>query len=163
MSSHRDLKNAQQTLNEAVLNWICAEWGDPAVLDPPRYTECGALIRAYQEWNALRMQFDGDRPAAARDTSIAAAKTRPPLAGTLRRRVVEALVAHWKMYGAGMTTDLLEVRFKRSHQSVSSACNDMENKGWIVDSGVRLVTRSGCKAIAWKPTDLALGLVEGEH
>lgn len=168
MSTHRELKNAQQALNEAV-----APLRDELIrLRAHSLSETWALsigvqsdilrgiFDAYNAWDALRKQFDGDRPAVARDTSIAAAKTNPPSAGTLRRRVVQAIVARFKLYQAGMTTDELEVLFKRSHQSVSSAVSDMESKGWIRDSGERRVTRSRCKAIVYKPTDLALTMIE---
>lgn len=156
--------NAQQALNEAVvafLNTYATE--HPAADERDYYTKRSRLRDAYESFDDLRMRFDGDRPAVASDTSIAAAKTRPLLAGSLRRRVVEAIVAHHKLYGSGLTTDQLEARFKRSHQSVSSAVNDMMTKGWIKDSKERRQTRSNCKAMVLVPTDLALNLIEGEH
>lgn len=189
MSTHRELKNAQQALNEAVnhlfrfsatIRDLAVEMGD--IIDTPDFQLdpdanahtidlCEAALerhlkpveRAHETLLALQMKFDGDRPAVARDTSIAAAKTKPSSAGSLRRRVVEAILARWKLYQAGMTTDQLEVQFKRSHQSVSSAVSDMESKGWIKDSGERRETRSRCKAIVYVPTDLALTWAAEAH
>lgn len=164
MSTHRELQNAQAALNEAVALMLAARAHGHDLNNEDAFEDALLDVNGcYIEWNTLRMQFDGDRPAVARDTSIAAAKTKPLMAGSLRRRVVEAVVAHWKLYGTGLTTDELEVRFKRTHQSVSSAVSDMDRKGWIVDSDERRVTRSGCKAIVWKPSSWAAEMIEGEH
>jgi hypothetical protein len=161
VSSYRDLKNAQQALNEAVGQMVWAV-GAGATFDETG-SEISSVCDAYEVWDKLRKQYDGDRPAVASDTSIAAAKTRPLLAGSLRRRVVEAVVAQWKLYQSGLTTDQLEGRFRRSHQSVSSAVNDMMTKGWLKDSGERRQTRSNCKAMVLIPTDLALANIDEEH
>lgn len=163
MSTHRDLKQAQLALNEAVGAWRHTCFAPGYVTVSEQHSMLMEVVAAFDAWDALRKQFDGDRPAVARDTSIAAAKTNPSSAGSLRRRVVEAILARWKLYQAGMTTDQLEVQFKRSHQSVSSAVSDMESKGWIKDSGERRETRSRCKAIVYVPTDLALTWAAEAH
>jgi hypothetical protein len=92
---------------------------------------------------------------SARDTSIAAAKTNLPLKGSMRRTIVQTVVAHYCEYRVGMTCAELEARLRKTHQTVSSAVNYAETAGWIRDSGQRKLTPSKAKAIVWEPTEAA--------
>jgi hypothetical protein len=141
---NRELRQAQADLNEAVAEWA-------------RLRErCDTLAQRWREFDQLRRDFDGRRPAVARDTSITAAMKQPSAAGSLRRQVVQAVVSNWSLHRTGMTTDELEARFRRTHQSVSSAVNDMESKGWLRDGKTRRATRSKSPAIVWEPTEIAI-------
>jgi hypothetical protein len=157
VSTHRDLKQAQLRLNDAVERFVAERIRERALAGEGLVI--GAeynLIDALSDWQHHCRQFDSDRPAVARDTSIAAAKTRPPAAGSLRRQVVQAVVAQHKLYSKGLTADELCVRLRRGHASVSSAVSDMELKGWIYDSRDRRPTRNNAKAIVWAPSERAL-------
>lgn len=164
MSTHRELKAAQLALNEAVRLWahlfgMRPHRPDDVLTKDEEQRRAEAILERYDALVALQ-SFDGDRPAVARDTSIAAAKTRPPAAGSLRRRIVQAITTHWKLYDTGLTADDLCVRLRRGHASVSSAVSDMETKGWIEDSGQRRETSSKCKAIVWRPTERAMQMIQ---
>lgn len=56
----------------------------------------------------------------------------------------------------GLTVDQLEVILNQPHQTVSARVNDLMNKAWIADSGIKRKTRSGRNAIVWRPTRQAL-------
>lgn len=111
------------------------------------------LGHAFDEVRALQTNLDGDAPANATDTSIAAAKTLP--GGAIRRKVLSTIYLHHQMMGTGMTTDAVERRLDRPHTSVSSAVNYLASHGLLEDSGARANTRQGRKAIMWKTTELA--------
>jgi hypothetical protein len=153
MSRHRELKNAQAAVNEGVEVFLNS-------LNGPGGSERGMreLNRLGQLWftfDQLRRDFDGDAPVSARDTSIAAAKTNLPLKGSMRRTIVQTIVAHHCEYRVGMTCAELEARLRKTHQTVSSAVNYAETAGWIRDSGQRKLTPSKAKAIVWEPTEAA--------
>lgn len=57
----------------------------------------------------------------------------------------------------GMTVDQIEQTINRSHQSVSARVNELRNKGWIVDSGRKRLTRSRRSAIIWVPSQASRG------
>lgn len=116
----------------------------------------GAVCESYCEYRNIADDLDGKGAASSRQTSVAAAHDSLPGKGSLRRTVVDLLVAQWQEYGVGMTCDQLEARLRRKHQSVSSAVNFAENSGWICDSGERRNTSSGSKAIVYRPTDRAI-------
>ena len=155
MSRHREMKNAQARVNEAVARLVqhAEAFGGYGPI------AC-SLVDEWHEFDQLRRDFDGDAPASARDTSIAAAKTNLPLKGSMRRTIVQTVVAHHCEYGVGMTCDELEARLRRTHQSVSSGVNGVEAGGWIRDSGQRKKTRSGVKAIVWEPTEAAVKMIK---
>ena len=113
------------------------------------------IRRAWEVFDQLRRDFDGDAPASARDTSIAAGKTNLPLKGSMRRTIVQTVVAHYCEYRVGMTCAELEARLRKTHQTVSSAVNYAEAAGWIRDSGQRKLTPSKAKALVWEPTEAA--------
>jgi hypothetical protein len=189
MSTHRELVNAQQRLNEAVDRLLPKSWSvrDLAVelgdlIDTPDFMtnpnrnegtiDCvemvlerhfGDLVAAHAEFDALRKQFDGDRPAPPVYTSIRAAKRPPFVTGSQAHTVLIAILAHWKLHGVGLTSDYLEGRLRKPHQTVSARINGLMKKGWIKDSGERAATRSGDLAIRWVPTEMALQWDADQH
>ena len=92
------------------------------------------------------------------DTSAAAGTSMIEHVGQLARQCFDEIAIIYRNDGVGLTVDQLEQLLNRSHQSVSARVNELRNKGWLRDSGVRRTTRSGRKAIVWMPTVQALGL-----
>lgn len=155
MSAHRDLTVAQQRLNEAVERWHRVQ-GASVLLTGEEDSAFHGLMDAWDAFDVVRRDLDGDRAASGRRTSIATAKTALPLAGSTRRRVLESVCAQWRMYGIGMTGSELEGRLRKSHQTVSSAVNYLEARGWLKDSGRTKPTSLNRPAIVFVPSDLAL-------
>ncbi len=156
MSHHRDLVASQAELNEAVRQWV---WAFHSSVRYPGELEkkLEAVERAYDNLETLQLNLDAaTAPAVARDTSIRAALTDMPRKGSLRRDVIQTLVAYHSQFDAGMTCDDLERRLRKSHQSMSPRVHELEKGGWIRDSKERKNTRSGQKAIVWRPTDKAI-------
>lgn len=157
MSRHRELTNAKNAVLEAV-RLLSDAIRAGSTSDEPSHLPflVGSVHVAYREYREIADALDGKGAASGRQTSVAAAHDNLPGKGSLRRVVVDTLVAHWQEYGVGMTCDQLEARLRRKHQSVSSAVNFAENSGWIGDSGEQRVTTSGSKAIVYRPTDRAI-------
>lgn len=82
------------------------------------------------------------------DTSHQMAAKAFPRSGTLRRRIVEAVLASRD----GLTDYQLEEATGRTHQSVSSARNGLVNDSWLVNTGRTRMNRHGNEAIVWGPT-----------
>ncbi len=156
MSHHRDLVNAQANLNDAVQAWVIATTY-PEIHADEQHEFDENLRRAWLHLDTLQLNLDATTaPAVARDTSIRAALTDMPRKGSLRRDVIQTLVAYHSQFDAGMTCDDLERRLRKSHQSMSPRVHELEKGGWIRDSKERKNTRSGQKAIVWRPTDKAI-------
>lgn len=99
--------------------------------------------------------------AKAPKTAKDAAVEFQPLAGALAMSVFD-MIASANLAGArGYTSDQLEQLMNRQHQSISARLNELRNKGWIMDSGVRRPTRAGRSAIVWEPTEKGLEQREG--
>jgi hypothetical protein len=164
VSTHRELVDAQRVLNEEVHRLRVAVVGYTRS-DFPEFIhdELTSVLGAYDEFDALRKQFDGDRPAPPVYTSIRAAKRPPFVTGSQAHTVLIAILAHWKLHGVGLTSDYLEGRLRKPHQTVSARINGLMNKGWIKDSGERAATRSGDLAIRWVPTEMALQWDADQH
>lgn len=172
MSSKRDLKMAQQDVNDAV-RYLLQEG---VVAEHPMYQAISidelAFLSLHESYAQLQIVMNGltnlDAPAVARDTSIAAAKAALPGRNTLLREVLATIMfRHHMTRGAdGMTTDQIEVRInaqhvqQRHHGSFSSAVSTLEDREFIRDSGDRRLTRSKRKAIVWVPTDKAIKLMK---
>lgn len=156
MSSKRELKEAQQRVNEAVEAWVGVRPWITFASGDPQTIALTKLESAWRDFDTLRRTFDGDAPASARDTSINAAKAKLPSKGSMRRTIVQTLVAHQAQFGTGMTCAELEARLRRSHQTVSPAVNFLEERGWIRDSEKRKKTPLGQPAIVWEPTEAAI-------
>lgn len=119
------------------------------------------LVDCYCAWNELRLQLDGQGPAVARSTSIAAAKANIMLKQSLRRTILSMVVSHYRHFGTGMTSDEIQGRLKGKHQSVSARVSELVNiYEFLVDSGEKRETSSKAKATVWKPTHEAIDLVQ---
>lgn len=160
MSHHRDLVEAQAALNEAVREWV--RWEETPMnrawsQSVERRYATDHVVSTYKELETIQNDLDATTaPAVARDTSIAASYSNMPRKGSMRRDVIQTLVAYHSQFDAGMTCDDLERRLRKSHQSMSPRVHELEKGGWIVDSKERKLTRSGQKAIVWRPTDKAI-------
>lgn len=93
------------------------------------------------------------------DTSAEAGASMLGHLGKLAHECYSEIAATYRDGGLGLTVDAIEQRLVRSHQSVSARVNELRDKGWVVDSGVRRPTRSGRKAIVWRPTSTALSAI----
>lgn len=154
-SRHRQLKEAQQRVNDAVAQLAARRLEINVAGIATDYTiNCGEVldvVRAFDQFDQLRRDLDGDAPHAHRDTSANAAKTAPKH-GSMRRRILDAVVAHDEMYRDGMTCHELEARLRGTHQNVSPQVNYLESAGFIENSGRVRKTPSGREAIVWQPT-----------
>lgn len=90
------------------------------------------------------------------DTSAEAGSSMLGHLGKLAHECYSEIAATYHNNGVGLTVDAIEQRLVRSHQTVSARVNELRNKGWITDSGIRRKTRSGRPAIVWTPTTSAL-------
>ena len=79
--------------------------------------------------------------------------------GKLAKLCFDEIGAVYRNDGVGLTVDALEQILNRSHQSVSARVNELRNKGWVTDSGIRRATRSGRSAIVWTPTVQAMNFL----
>lgn len=152
VSRHRQLKDAQTAVNEAVANWIDAksyQYGD--LHDAER-----RLLGAWNEFDQLRRDLDGQAPHANRDTSVNASLPRK---GYMRRKILDLLVAHQIEYRDGLTCKEIEARLNGEHENVSPQVNYLETAGWIRNSGRTRLTPSKREAIVWEPTASALDAV----
>jgi predicted transcriptional regulator len=77
------------------------------------------------------------------DTSAEALQSIQPIIGTIRQSVLQAISVKG-LYGS--TCEEVEIELNMRHQTASSACNYLQEKGLIIDSGARRRTTSGRKA-----------------
>ena len=88
---------------------------------------------------------DEKLPYSRAGTSKAAARSVRRTAPAIRERVL------WQIRVAGgLTCYEIEVALGLSHQTASARVNDLARAGRIKDSGRRLTTISGRKAIVWE-------------
>lgn len=105
----------------------------------------GDLRQAVESHRALELgPTDGVKSRGVECTSEMAAafmhgRKAEELSGKILRRL---------MMGRH-TVDELVVALDRPHQSVSARVNELRDNGWIEDSGVTRLTRSGLNAIVW--------------
>lgn len=188
MVTKREIAAAQQALNEAVARFFdarLAKLRDLAVevgdyidtpdfqLDPDANAQTidtvETIIRrslapvslAYDEWDRLRSTLEGEGPAVARSTSIAAAKSRLMGKQSLRRDILVMVVAHHNKWQVGMTSEQIQARIHGgTHQTVSARVSELVNTYKLLrDSGRKILTTSNSKATVWEPTDEARQLV----
>lgn len=95
-------------------------------------------------------------PANAPATSQEAAEWMKGSVASLVGQVFLCILTAARSGAVGLTTDAIEVRLGRSHQTVSPRVTDLRDKGWITESGIKRKTRSGRNAVVWKPTNLAI-------
>lgn len=152
VSRHRQLKDAQAAVNEAVANWAAITSQMGSILNPIAVN----LLNAWAEFDQLRRDLDGQAPHANRDTSVNASLPRK---GYMRRRILDLLVAHHHQFGDGLTCHEIEARIQGTHQNVSPQVNYLETAGWIRNSGRTRLTPSKREAIVWEPTTEAFTAV----
>lgn len=117
------------------------------------------LLQAVEDLETLGLEAPTGTPTnfPPEQTALDAAESMRKIAGKLAGKVlVEILTAHYEYGVTGLTTDAIQARLHGTHQGISPRITELRDKGWIVDSGIRRATRSGRKAIVWKPTRLAL-------
>lgn len=120
--------------------------------------EAARFIQALGDYNELGLA-DVGQPAFSNnstDTSAQAGNSIRHITGALAKQCYDEIAATFHNHGIGLTVDALEQRLQRSHQTVSARVNELRDRGWVVDSGIRRKTRSGRPAIVWTPSELAL-------
>lgn len=76
--------------------------------------------------------------------------------GSIARKVFDEIALVFEESGTGLTADQVEQLLGGRHQTISARVNELRERGWITDSGLRRPTRSGRRAIVWKPTQKAM-------
>lgn len=105
-----------------------------------------AEVKAWLQARGWRVRRPREAPyAAGSDTSKEAADAILPRVGTLQAMVLELIQAS----RGGLTCDQVEAQMGGKHQTVSARVYELKNKGLIMDSGRRRLTRSGRKAVVW--------------
>jgi hypothetical protein len=120
--------------------------------------EAERFLQAVTDYTELGLDTSS-RPAIGNnttDTANAAGASMAEHVGAIANECFDEIVATYVQGAVGLTVDALEQRLNRSHQTVSARVNELRDKGWVVDSGVRRATRSGRSAIVWRPTTAAL-------
>lgn len=158
MSTKRELTRAQQALNvavDALLDVIppTAWRGEDDGVPRDRLTD---LLAARDHYDAVRRDLEGRGITGTRETSIAASL---PDQGTKRRAVLNTIAAHWARFRVGMTTDAVERHLDWPHQTVSARVHELEQRGLLVDSGLKAKTRRGRNAIVYVPSEHARKLL----
>lgn len=156
-------RTAERAVIEAATEWRSATQDDT---DASFSRTTDAVFRMLDAVDALAA-LDLEPATATRTISLPLA-TSEAAAAYMSKRVhnVVGLVFREILLGShmgaiGFTTDAIEVRLGRSHQSVSPRVTDLRDQGWIEDSGFTRATRYGQQAVVWKPTAAALVAVEG--
>ena len=153
----RELKNAQGRLNDAaerIARWIIMWPHGPAI--DREHPALINLVEAWQGFDEIRKSLEGAGATSPRDTSIAAGVADLPAKGSTRRLVISTVVLNHRLHRTGMTVAELCSRLRKPHQTVSSAVNFAEERGWLRDSGQRRKTGHNREAIVFAPTELAI-------
>jgi len=155
-------RTAERAVIDAAMQWRDA-W--KAVQERPEANHFGLGANASEK---LRNAVDAVRaldlePATAvrttslpRATSEAAAAYMSKSVHRVVGEVFREIMSVYRQNAIGLTTDAIEQRLKRSHQSVSPRVTDLRDQGWIADSGSTRKTRSGQDAVVWTPTYAAI-------
>ena len=93
------------------------------------------------------------------DTSAEAGASMNTHVGRLARQCFDEIGAVYRNGGVGLTVDQLEQVMHGKHQTISARVNELRNKGWLADAGIKRPTRSGRPAIVWTPTVQALNFL----
>lgn len=118
------------------------------------FDELSSAVRALDRVDGQAIGEENGPYAKDSKTSIVAASLSGPMAGTVRRRIVDEIrCAPESLYG--LTTDELEVALRKSHTTVSSAVNYLTSIGWLRDSGYERLTRGGRPAMVLELTPFA--------
>ena len=151
MSARSTRRAAEMAVIDAACEYLRATQG----LSQHTTGQYQALSRAVRAFEALGLERAGTAITtnAPNDTSnAAAASLDPDHLGRLARRVYDEISYAAAEGSAGLTCDQVEQLLSGSHQTISARVNELRDKGYIVDSGVRRPTRSGRKAAVWRPS-----------
>jgi hypothetical protein len=154
-------RSAERAIIDAAMRWRAARQGVSYVAEQAAQD---LLMYRLGELDALELE-----PAtAARTTSLPMATSEAAahyMSKSVHRVVgqvfAQILLVH-QQGAIGLTTDAIEQRLSRSHQSVSPRVTDLRDQGWVEpamsDGGHPLTrsTRYGQQATVWKPTDAAI-------
>lgn len=111
------------------------------------------LDRAVETLEAIEaIEHAAPANAGAPQTSEEAARWMAPNVGNLVGEVFREILMVHRQGNVGLTTDAIEQRLRRSHQTVSPRVTDLRDKWLIEESGHFGKTRSGRKAVLWRPT-----------
>jgi len=119
------------------------------------------LSSVVQEHEALGLDTTS-QPAFSNnstDTSAEASASMNTHVGRLARQCFDEIGAVYRNGGVGLTVDQLEQVMHGKHQTISARVNELRNKGWLADAGIKRPTRSGRPAIVWTPTVQALNFL----
>lgn len=149
-------RSTRRAAETAVIDTACGLVNAPFYSD--QQAHMNRLRTVVREYEALGLA-DVGRPAFSNnstDTSAAAGDSIRHISGALAKQCYDEIAATFHNDGVGLTVDALEQRLQRSHQTVSARVNELRDRGWVADSGIRRKTRSGRSAIVWTPSELAL-------
>jgi hypothetical protein len=126
------------------------------------WDEVKALDQAVEALEALDLE-----PATAVRTKGLPLATSEAAAAYMSKRVHDVvgevfgqILSVCRQGAFGLTTDAVEQRLRRSHQSVSPRVTELRDQGWITDSGQKRKTRYGQDAVVWTPTPAAMRAAE---
>lgn len=151
MTTRSTRRAAEVTIIDAAYAYTEAEAYLP-LTHPDMVTYVLRLGRAVKAHEALGLELP-DRAAFSNnstDTSAAAGASLKNIAGMARTCFDEIVLA------GGLTVDQLTIMLNGKHQSISARVNQLRNSGWVVDSGIKRLTRSKRTAIVWRPSEQAL-------
>jgi predicted transcriptional regulator len=151
MTTRSTRRAAEQELIDAAIGFVHTPLPRVSLRSEIRLREAAL---AYEELGLDR----SSQPATSNnttDTSNLAAASMNRHVGKLAKECYDEIYATFLEGAVGLTVDAIEQRLNRSHQSVSARVNELRNKGWLVDSGITRLTRSGRPAIVWRPSTAA--------
>lgn len=130
--------------------WVNEDFVAPA----PKSRSKAAIVETLTEAArrvppAQRRKVDADVIAIGADhpeTSHKMAARKIGKTGTQRREIYRLALSRGDH---GLTDDEAEAELGLLHQSASAARNSLMKDGWLIDAGIRRLTRSGEEAIAW--------------
>lgn len=131
----------------------CRSYSECYVEPGGTITPTQRLIQAVDALNAFIapiIDSPGEYVEGSPETSHNAALAATPIAGSVRRRIVDEIwsVEFW-VPGLGLTDADLEHRLKAKHQTCSSARNWLVEAGWLRDSGQRKMAPSKRLQVLW--------------
>lgn len=116
------------------------------------------LAEAVEKYRELEIEkpFKALAPIRSTDTAAEAAESVLHQVGSLAEQCWDRIRSAYMQGHGGLTCDELESQMGGRHQTISPRVNELRDNGWIVDSGERRRTRSGRRAIVWRPTSMSL-------
>ena len=149
-------RSTRRAAEQAIINAAHAYIADPQ--GPGNYRR---LIVAVEDHDRLGLDTTS-QPAFSNnstDTSAEAGASMNTHVGRLARQCFDEIGTVYRNGGVGLTVDQLEQVMHGKHQTISARVNELRNKGWLADTGIKRPTRSGRPAIVWTPTVQALNFL----